>query len=204
MSAVPQSSSNWQAGFLNVLPAVQTHAQIQFRGLPAEKREQAIQEAIASACVSYQLLAAQGKLNVARPGTLAMYAVNFVRNGRHIGGRQDAAKDAMSQVAQSRHHFKTASYDRFEREAGEWRQVAIEDRKTPIPDLAAFRIDFAQWLKTITRRDRRIILTLAGGERTSAVANRFGISPARVSQLRRKYEQLWRTFQGEPATGEAA
>jgi hypothetical protein len=38
----------------------------------------------------------------------------------------------------------------------------------------------------------------------SGVANRFGISPARVSQLRRKYEQLWRAFQGEPATGEAA
>jgi hypothetical protein len=204
MSAVPQSSDNWQAGFLNVLPAVQTHAQIQFRRLPAEKREQAIQEAIASACVSYQLLAAQGKLHVARPGTLAMYAVNFVRNGRHIGGSQDAAKDAMSPAAQRRHHFKTASYDRFEREVGEWRQVAIEDRKTPIPDLAAFRIDFATWLKTITRRDRRIILTLAGGERTSAAANRFGISPARVSQLRRKYEQLWRAFQGEPATGEAA
>lgn len=76
MSAVPQTAG-WQAGFLNLLPAVQTHAQIQFRHLPLEQREDAIQEAIASACVSYQILAAEGRLHVAHPGTLATFAVNF-------------------------------------------------------------------------------------------------------------------------------
>ena len=75
--------------------------------------------------------------------------------------------------------------------------MAIEDRKTKIPDLAAFRIDFARWLKMLTRRDRRIIAALLGGEGTGAVASRFGISAARVSQLRRRYEREWRGFQGE-------
>jgi hypothetical protein len=53
------STSDWQSGFLAVLPTVQANAQIQFRRLPAEQRQEAIQEAIAAA-VSYQTLAAQG------------------------------------------------------------------------------------------------------------------------------------------------
>ena len=197
MSNVPVQCSGWQSGFLQVLPAVQTHAKIQFRHLPLEQREDAIQEAVASACVSYQILAAKGRLHVAHPGTLATFAVNFVRNGRHVGGHQDAAKDAMSPVAQSRRSFRTSSYDLLDRESGEWRQMVIEDRKTKIPDLAAFRIDYARWLRTLTRRDRRIIAAITSGENGKIVAERFGLSTGRVSQLRAKFEREWAVFQGE-------
>jgi transposase len=48
-----------------------------------------------------------------------------------------------------------------------------------------------------SRRDRSIISALITGEHPSAVADRFGISRGRVSQLRRKYEQEWLNFQGE-------
>lgn len=197
MSVVPHSTAGWHAGFLSVLPAVRTHAKIRFRRLRPEQREDAIQEAIASACVSYQLLAAKGRLHAAHAGMLATFAVNFVNNGRHVGGHQDAARDAMSSVAQSRHRFKTSSYDLFDREAGEWRQMAIADRNASVPDVACFRVDFERWLGTLTRRDRRIIAALLGGEGTGGVAGRFSISSGRVSQLRRKYEQLWYTFQRE-------
>lgn len=183
--------TGWQAGFLQVLPAVKTHAQIQFRRLRPCQREDAIQEAIASACVSYQSLAARNRLHVAHPGTIATFAVNFVRNGRHVGGRQDAAKDVLSPVAQHRHSFSCRSAD--------WQQVAIADRNASIPDVAAFRIDFATWLKTLTRRDRRIIAAFIRGERTQAVAERFGISAGRVSQLRRRYEREWGFFQAQAA-----
>ena len=94
------TSTGWQAGFLNVLPAVQTHAQIQFRNLPLEQREDLIQECIASACVAYQRLAAQGKLHLACSSSLATYAVKQARGGRHVGGHQDAARDIMSPVCQ--------------------------------------------------------------------------------------------------------
>jgi hypothetical protein len=199
MSAVPQCSAGWQAGFLQVLPAVQTHAQIQFRRLPASSREEAIQEAIASACVSYQLLAVQGRLHVARPDTLARFAVHAVLNGRHVGGRQETVRDALSKVAQARHRFRTGGIESLGAETLEWRQVAVTDRKASVPDIAAFRIDFAAWLKTLSRRDRRIIFALAAGEGTSRVADHFGLTAGRVPQLRRKYEHLWRSFQGEIA-----
>jgi len=49
----------------------------------------------------------------------------------------------------------------------------------------------------IVRRDRSIISALIAGEHPSTVADRFGITRGRVSQLRHRYEQQWRTFQGE-------
>jgi hypothetical protein len=203
MSATPQLSDGWQSGFLQVLPAVKTHAKIQFRRLPLERREDAIAEAIASAVVVYRRLAAQGRLHVAHPGTIATNAVHHVRNGRHVGGGQDAARDVLSPVCQRRHHVKVVSYDRDRLPASlrdgtdGWRRIAVEDRNAMIPDLAAFRIDFTQWLQLLTDRDRRIICALSSGDSTKAVAERFRLSEGRVSQLRRKFERLWQIFQGE-------
>lgn len=203
MSAVPQLSSDWQEGFLKVLPAVQQHAESRFRRLGADRRDEAIQETIAAACVSFQLAAAQGKLNVVHPNSLADFAVRHTRTARHVGGGQDAAKDVMSPSCQRRQHVEVISIDRHRLPASlrdgtdGWKRIAVEDRKAAIPDLAAFRIDFTQWLQMFTHRDREIIGFLGGGDTTMAVAERFGLSEGRVSQLRRKFERLWRTFQGE-------
>jgi hypothetical protein len=193
MSALPQISG-WQAGFLQVLPAVQTHAKIQFRKLPLVHREEAIQEAVAFACVNYRLLATSRKLDVATPATLATYAVNRVRCGRHVGGRQEGARDLLSPRCHKRHRVQVQS---IQCPASDWKDVVIADRKASIPDLAAFRIDFACWLSMLAERDRRIIDAFIAGEQGYAVADRFGLSAGRISQLRRRYERDWRVFQGE-------
>jgi hypothetical protein len=73
----------------------------------------------------------------------------------------------------------------------------VESKRVPRADLAAFHIDFAQWLGGFGRRDQRIISALASGETTSAVAGRFGLTAGSVSQLRRRYERNWLVFQGE-------
>ena len=203
MSAISQACDSWQSSFLQVLPVVQQHAKIRFRRLTAERREEAIQETIAAACAIYQLAVAQGKLNVVHPGSLAVFAVRHTRTGRHVGGSQNAARDVMSPSCQRRHGIQVVSFDhhRFPaslRDATNgWKRIAVEDRKANIPDLSAFRIDFSAWLGSLTRRDRGIISALASGETTQAVAEQFGLSEGRVSQLRRKFETLWRSFQGE-------
>ncbi|HWE93755.1 MAG TPA: hypothetical protein VG269_07240 [Tepidisphaeraceae bacterium] len=196
MSAVT-SPAAWQVGCLSILPAIETHAKMEFRRLPAGRREDAIQEAVAAACVNYQLLAARGKLDVAHPGTVADFAVRRVRSGRHVGGRQDAARDVMSSICQRRHGVRVvnSSSHHFGRRIDGWKLIAVEERKVSIPDLAAFRIDFAHWLRMLTRRDRKIIAAFARGERTSAVAQRFGVSHGRISQFRRKFERQWNVFQ---------
>ena len=106
MSAIPLSQSatgtSWQQNFMTILPAITNHARIRFRHLPRERREDAIQEAIAAACDGYQKLAVNGQLHVAYPSTLADFAVRHVRQGRHVGGHQDTPKDVLSPKAQRR------------------------------------------------------------------------------------------------------
>ena len=87
--------------------------------------------------------------------------------------------------------------NRADRGGDDWRQILIADRKASIPDVAATRIDFAEWLKTLSRRDRRIVNALAQGQATMDVAQEFLVTPGRISQLRRQYERSWMSFQGE-------
>jgi hypothetical protein len=72
-----------------------------------------------------------------------------------------------------------------------------DNTMTPPCDAVAFRIDFPDWLKTRTDRDRRIIEDMMQDERTMALARKHGISPGRVSQLRREFMEDWERFCGE-------
>ncbi len=78
-----------------------------------------------------------------------------------------------------------------------------DTRNSPVPDIVAFRCDFADWLKRLRRRDQRIAKSLALGHRTGDVAKRFNVCDGRVSQLRRELAASWRQFVGE-ADGNAA
>ena len=204
MSVIPQSSG-WQAGFLHLLPAVETHARIKFRKLRVEQREEAIAETIAAACMHYQLAAAQGKLHAVHPGTLADFAVRHTRTGRHVGGAHERANDVLSANCHKRNGVRVRGLPSHSFDGTDgWRQQALSDRRVPIPDLAAFRIDFARWLKTLSHRDRRIITALADGHNGLVVADRFGVTPGRISQLRHRFERLWMVFHGEdPASADS-
>lgn len=201
MSAVPQVLS-WQEGFLAVLPAVETHARIRFRRLNADQREEAIQETVAAACLNFQLAAAQGKLNLVHPSSLADFAVRHTRTGRHVGSTRTqpemcCRRHVSGGVAWKSSALITIEFPGLRDGTDAWKRIAVADRNAMIPDLAAFRIDFAGWLQTLTHRDREIICALSSGDTTMAVAEQFGLSEGRVSQLRRKFEKLWLTFQGE-------
>ena len=57
-----------------------------------------------------------------------------------------------------------------------------------------FRLDFPSWLRTRTDRDRRIIGDMAMGQRTLDLSRKYGISPGRISQLRREFHDDWERF----------
>ena len=84
-------------------------------------------------------------------------------------------------------------------ESVSWREALLEDRQSTPADLAAMRIDTAEWLETLSGRDRRIAERLARGETTQGAARIFGISPGRVSQLRRELCRKWYAFHRQPA-----
>jgi len=72
----------------------------------------------------------------------------------------------------------------------------VADRQTPVPDQVAIRVDGGRWLASLQSRDKKMIEVLAAGERAVKVARRFGISPARLSQLRKQWADSWTSCVG--------
>jgi hypothetical protein len=180
-----------------MLPAIRRQAGIAFRHLPSEFRDDAVQEVMANATVAYARLAELGRTSVAYPSVLARYGIAQYKAGRRVGNRLNI-RDALSPYAQQRKRFRVESLDRFDEEENQWREAVVEDtRSSPVPETVAFRVDFADWLSSLPRRDRRIAESLAIGNRTGEVGKRFDVTAGRVSQLRQQFKTSWTEFHGE-------
>jgi RNA polymerase sigma factor (sigma-70 family) len=179
-----------------MLPKIRRHAAMRFRALSSELREEMVQETIVRALFDYLRLVERGKGHVAFATPLARFAVAHVRQGRRIGGRLNS-KDISSEYCRNRNGLELESLDSQDDAEGSWREVLVEDRRSTPANVAAMRIDVEQWLKTLPNRSRQLMERLVMGESTSDTARLFGISPGRVSQLRRELCRAWYAFHGE-------
>lgn len=115
--------------------------------------------------------------------TIALFAVRRVRTGRQF--RQSVR-----------------SYDGPARRKGTGSKPRREQfdldylaRENADPSrIAAFRIDFAEWLEWLPVRMRDIAESLGNGDTTSETAERFQVSPGRISQIRSELSSLWWEF----------
>jgi RNA polymerase sigma factor (sigma-70 family) len=187
---------DWHARFLAMVPTIEAHARLAFRRLDPDSREDCVQEAVANALVAFVRLIDREKTDVAFPTALARFAVAQIRDGRRVGNRRNV-REVLSPYAQKRKRFRLERLDRFDQTRGQWTEAVVEDRRTPVVDQVAFRCDFPDWLDSLPARDRQIAQELAVGHGTSDVAKRFGVSPGRISQLRREMHQSWSEFQNE-------
>ena len=188
------------AEFLAMLPAIRRSAQVAFRKLPPELRHDLIEKVIANSYVAFARLVERGQADRALATPLARYAIAQIRVGRRVGSRLRIG-DALSTYAQYRKQFSVERLDHFSEEKGCWGEILVEDKRATPADVAACRIDFAEWLRRLTARLRKIALALAAGETTSAAARMFGVSPARISQIRELLRKSWAEFQGAPEIG---
>lgn len=184
--------------FLAILPALETSFRHAFRRFRPEEREDALQEATTSAFVAFVRLWEKGRAQVALPTPLARYALCHWFAGRRLGTPLNQ-HDVSSPYGRRQRAIRLERLDRYDAHADAWCDVLIEDRQTPVPDQAAFRIDFPNWLRQLPRRNRTIAVRLAAGASTSDVAERFQLTTARVSQLRREFHESWLDFHGEAA-----
>jgi hypothetical protein len=199
----PTYSPDWHTGFLALLPAIHRQAWMAFRHLKPEAREDATHEVVANALVAYARLAAIGKANLAYATPLANYAIAQVRDGRKVGARH-SVRDVLSQYAQRIKGFSVDRLDRYDDRAGEWRAAVVEDRHAGPAETAAARIDISDWFKLLRPRDQKIAGALAIGKTTAEVAREFGVSPMRISGLRKRYRTSWTRFQSEDEDGAVA
>lgn len=189
----------WQAGFLILLPDIRRKLRFAFRRLRAERRDEAIQEALANALVAYRRLAELGKRIWLSPVPLARYAVRQASSGRQVASPLNAG-EVLSLYAQRKAGFTVSSLHRPDDTEGSWKELLVEGRRSTPAELAASRLDFDVWWRRLPLRKRRIAAALAAGSTTSETARRFRLTAGRISQLRRELETNWQEFQGEPDT----
>ena len=141
--------------FLRLLPKIETHARIHFRGVRCPvKQEDRVQECVALGWKWFLRLAERGKDVFQFPMAFAAMVARAVKCGRRLCG-QERARDALSLLAQQRHGFRVGSLPTSTRSSheelyatpqGQAQLDAFEERLrdntiTPPPDAAAFRVD---------------------------------------------------------------
>jgi RNA polymerase sigma factor (sigma-70 family) len=194
---------DWQAKFLELLPGIKRQLRFAYRRLAPEARDEAVQEGIANCLQAFQRLHEQGRGERAFASSLARFAIRQINSGRQVGCPLNVL-DPMSRYAQRAKGIRVEQFKQHQTESGRWVSAIVEDRRARIPDQVAMRIDFPSWMKTLTRRDRAIAKDLALGNSTREVARKYGVSPGRISQMRRELHDSWHDFQGTSTTGQAS
>jgi len=119
-----------------------------------------------------------------------------VREGRRVGTKLNI-HDVTSRYCQQTKEITVDRLDQYDDKQDTWQEVLVEDRQATPADIAVTRIDFAVWLRGLSKHRRQIAKVLARGETTKVTAKRFGLTAGRISQMRREFQDAWREFQGE-------
>jgi hypothetical protein len=204
--ASPSDAQLQQLFLAAMMPRLASHADVCLAGVRcSQERADLRAEMFALGWEWFVRLAQHGKKPDTFPTAIATFAGRAVKSGRRLSG-QLSAKDVLSPVAQRRHGFTVGPLPEFTTANGDVIDEALHDNtQTPPAEQAAFRVDFPAWVGRRSDRDRRLIREMMVGERTRDIAAGVGLTPGRVSQLRREFRDDWSAFCGDAVcqTGQA-
>jgi hypothetical protein len=187
------------SAFLAILPVIRSVARLRVRHLRClDQRDDVICEVVAVAWKWHLGLFARGRNPADFTVPFAQLAVRAVVCGRRLCGRAPV-RDVMSGSCQRRHGFLVAMFPHGPAWPDAFTDALADNTRSPVPDQAQFRIDFADWVRRLPPRRRRVLERLAAGHRTSEVARTFGVSPARIAQIRGALRRDYLRFLREPA-----
>jgi hypothetical protein len=189
-------TSKHQKQFLAMLRVIAAMAQTAFRDADPENREEAEAEVIAHAFVMFAGLVRSGREALAYAVPLAMFGIKRVRIGRQAATALNC-NDVSSTYGQLKKRMSVQRLDRYDKESGGWLEALVEDKHVGPDQVAASRIDVADWLARLPHRNRRIAEMLALGCGTEEMAKRFRLSAGRISRLRGDLRRDWEAFQHE-------
>jgi hypothetical protein len=182
--------SIWQTSFATMLPEIERRLRTAFCHLDSASMDEAIAEGVAHCLFAYVRLHVRGRSEVATPSTLAWYSSRQVKRGRPAAGRMNG-KEPLSRYGQLSNNIKV------ERRPSQWIDAIVDDQRAPVADQVAAKMDVGAWFATLTQGMKQIAKDLAFGFSTSEVARKHGVTPGRISQLRRTLEESWAAFQQE-------
>lgn len=180
--------------FLCLLPDVERYARHVFRRCRESDREELISEMVARVWLGFVRLSARGRDPKQVFSPLLRFSVLAVKDGRRVGTRKNSRE--LCHRARRDGLCICSLEDRDDRSRSPWKAIIAEARAFSPADAAAARLDIEAWLRSETVRKRAVANALAVGERPSAIAARFRVSCARISQLRNELRESWERFQG--------
>jgi hypothetical protein len=206
MIAFNQSSKpddpTWHSRFMAMLPGIRRAANFRYRRLsPARKRE-VVDDVVGTCCAFYAGLVEKGQEERAYPSALVRFAAAQLLEGRQLGCSVNV-RDISSTYCQQKKCLQLERLDQFDGETQAWEGILIEDRRAGPDAIAASRIDFAAWCASLSSLRREIANCLATGASTQEAARQFDVSPGRISQIRREFQESWDAFHGDSVTGGA-
>jgi hypothetical protein len=149
--------------------------------LKGDDLDDVLQELSCLAFDLYRALVEKGKTIYYSP--LIRYAILRYRDGRRFAGSNST--DVLAD--------RTQLVGRSMVKRGDTLHFTL-DRKTNVAQSVGFKIDFADWYRKQSAKDRSIILALAMGHSPSDVARQHKQSPAAVTYRRRYYESSWKDY----------
>lgn len=192
--------------FEELLPKITRYFASVFRFVRCEAtRNDYIAEGVALCWKWFIRMKQQGKEPADFVTTMARYAARAVRSGRTVCGQQKS-KDVLSLTAKIRYGIgvvqfaaKAVPEHRSKPSAIPDEQLVYEDHvidntRTPVPEQAAFRVDWPLFLNTLSLRDRSIAAFLAVGHQATEAAKEFKLSLPRISQVRKDWQRRWSEF----------
>jgi hypothetical protein len=185
-----RNETNWQSRFVAMLPEIEQKLRLAFYRLNPDACEDAIAEGVVHSLLAYLRLHEQDRAEVATPSSLAWYSSRHVKRGRPAAGRMNG-KEPLSRYAQISNDIEV------ERLPNNWIDAMVQDKRAPVVDQVVAKMDVGAWFATLTKRMKEIAKDLAFGCSTSEVAKKYGVTPGRISQMRRALEESWAAFQGE-------
>jgi hypothetical protein len=210
------ATDHLQSRFLALLPRIEHSARFYFRARTcAAGKADSVAETVAMCWHWFCRLAQRGKDASRFVYSLVNLAARTVKAGRRLCalGR---GNDVLSFHIQQRHGFKVeslftkdgAQHEPVEKSVGNNQDpVSLEERlcdntQTPVPDQAAFRIDWPRFLESLCDRDQRLAAYLSLGNSARKAASAFGLSEGRIAQLRQKWRREWRRLEDVPASAQ--
>jgi hypothetical protein len=154
------------------LRAARRRARLAFAEWP--NREELIEDAVSTA---WELLRTAPA--AATPASIACYATRRVKIGR--------------QFTESQRSITGPNPLRLDKAT----RNELADVLTTSNDPALIvqvRLDFADWYQQLSGREQEMLIAFLNGERTKDLAVRYGITKARVSQIRGELIDHWRAF----------
>jgi len=194
--AAKAAEGEWQQPFAKMLPAIRSTARNALLFRDNESRKDSTQDAVPHAIGIYRRLHHRSESTKATAGSLGRYAVLQHLDGRRFGTAR-CRHDVMHTVVHRRADPSRGPMPRRCEHVGMRINHVIDHDRLSILDQVAFRVGFRDWRPRLPERHQCIVGALGRGGTANDVANEFGISSARVSQLRRQYADSWVKFRGE-------